>query len=159
MPKRKDSGFTLVELMLVLGLAGFLLLAWSSSLAALWSDSARTQYRAQQAQHFYQFGLWLAYDLERARERGVLRWHTEDGCIIYGADGVRLVEGMMQWRPKDIGCSGPGWVSMYDPNGFQMDHFEIIDRTPEPPVLQLAGSYDGANWQWRYPFRGAVVFK
>lgn len=159
MAKRKERGFTLLELMLVLGLSGFFLLAWSSALAALWGDNARSMYRAQQAQHFYQFGLWLAYDLERARENGVYRWQKAGECILYGADGVRLHDGMMQWRPKDSDCDGPGWISMYDPHGFRIHQFEITDETPQPPLLRLGGSYDGVSWQWRYRFRGPVVLE
>lgn len=159
MAKHRQAGFTLLELMLVVGLSGFLLLAWSSALAALWSDSARATYRAQQAQHFYQFGLWLAYELERARERGVYRWQVEAECLIYGEYGVRLQNGMMQWRPTENSCSSTGWISMYDPNGFQMQQFELIDQAPEPPLLRLHGAYDGASWEWQYRFRGPVVIE
>lgn len=159
MANRKEKGFTLLELMLVMGLSGFLLLAWSSALVALWSDNARSMYRAQQAQHFYQFGLWLAYDLERARERGIYRWEMAANCILYGVDGVRLRDGMMQWRPQDSNCKSPGWISMYDPHGFRITQFEIVDQTPQPPLLRLGGTYDGINWQWRYRFRGPVVFE
>ncbi|MGX5913399.1 PulJ/GspJ family protein [Aliidiomarina sp. Khilg15.8] len=159
MPKHKQGGFTLLELVLVMGLSGFLLLAWSSAMTALWSDSARTTYRAQQAQHFFQFGLWLAYELERAREGGVYRWQVEPGCVIFGDHGVRLQDGMMQWRPANRGCSASGWISMYDPNGFRMQQFELIDQTPAPPLMRLSGSYEGASWEWQYQFRGPVVLE
>lgn len=159
MVNRAHRGFTLLELMLVLGLSSLLLLAWSSAMAALWSDNARTTYRAQQAQHFYQFGLWVAYELERARENGHYRWQLEPGCVLYGAHGMRLRQGMMQWRPEDRQCDESGWISMYDPNGFSIQYFELVNEAPAPPLLRLGGEFDGVSWQWQYRFRGAVALE
>lgn len=134
----------------MLFISAVMLLAWVGLLTGVWGQANRQQQLHTQAQLFYQLAFWLARDLERAGENGHWRWHWQHNCVLYAEHGVRLREGILQWRPQDRGCDDTGWIALHDVNGFQFSQFVIQPLAQQQAMLRLTADYGGHDWEWRY---------
>lgn len=153
------KGFSLLELMLVLLLSSTLLLAWVGLLTGVWAQANRQQQLHTQAQLFYQLAFWLARDLERAGEQGHWRWNWQPDCLLYADHGVRMRQGLLQWRPQERGCDDSGWIALHDVNGFQLTGFALQALPQQQAMLRLSASYDDHEWEWRYLLPAPVVLE
>ena len=155
---RRVQGFTLIELILVSGLSGFLLTAWIGSLTYhLVSLDNRLQ-TARKTQQFNQIGVWLSQELERARDNGEYAWSFHDGCLLYSEDsGVRVQNGLLQWRGGERPCYSPSWVSLSDRADFSITSFSVAHTGEEQGYLSLSADIEGETVSWEYRFNGKLL--
>ena len=155
---KKVQGFTLLELILVSGLSGFLLTAWIGSLAYhLVTLDTRLQ-TARKTQQFNQIGVWLSQELERARDNGEYAWSVTNTCVLYGDDGgVRVHNGVLQWRGGDRLCDFLGWVSLSDSADFSITDLTVAHEGEERGYLSLSAEIEGETVSWEYRFNGKLL--
>lgn len=156
---RRAQGFTLLELIVVSGLSGLLLTTWAGSLAYQLSALDTRMQTARKAQQFNQLGFWLSQELERARDNGEYAWRWQKGCLLYSDEsGVRLRNGLLQWRGGTRTCEQNNWVSLSDSADYQMTEFNIAISDTEQGYLTLSALIEGQSVDWEYRFNGKLHF-
>lgn len=157
---KRAHGFTLLELILVSGLSGLLLTTWVASLVPqLVALDTRLQ-TARKTQQFNQLGFWLSHELERARDSGDYAWHWQDSCLLYSDEGgVRLQNGLLQWRGGTRLCHQSNWISLGDNADYQITHFSINASEGELGYLTLSALIEGEPVDWEYRFNGKLHFQ
>lgn len=156
---RRAYGFTLIELLLVSGLSGLLLTTWVGSLTQqLVALDIRLQ-TARKTQQFNQLGFWLSQELERARDNGDYAWRWQEGCLLYSDEGgVRLKNGVLQWRGGTRLCHQNNWISLGDSADYQITDFNIATSHDEQGYLSLSALIEGEGVDWEYRFNGKLHF-
>lgn len=156
---RRAHGFTLIELIMVSGLSGLLLTTWVSSLSQqLVALDMRLQ-TARKTQQFNQLGFWLSQELEHARDNGDYAWRWQSSCLLYSDEGgVRLQNGLLQWRGGTRLCHQNNWVSLSDSADYQITDFNIAIRDGEQGYLTLSALIEGEPMEWEYRFNGKLHF-
>lgn len=152
-------GFTLLELILVSGLSGVILTTWIGSLSQQMVGLDKRLQTARKTQQFHQLGFWLSQELERARDSGEYAWQWQDGCLLYSEEnGVRLQNGLLQWRGGPRQCSSSGWVSLGDPEDYQVTAFSISEGVDSHGngQLRLSAEIEGRPVEWEYRFNGQL---
>ncbi|MCC5880400.1 MAG: prepilin-type N-terminal cleavage/methylation domain-containing protein [Idiomarina sp.] len=159
--RQRAHGFTLLELLLVSGLSGIILTTWIGSLSQQLVALDKRLQTARKTQQFNQLGFWLSHELERARDNGDYAWLWAENCLIYGeSSGVRVQNGLLQWRGGPRLCTDSGWVSLGDPEDYQITHLSVTHAPSSDGngYLQLSGIIEGEPVTWEYRFNGKLYF-
>lgn len=157
--RRKLRGFTLLELVLVSGLSGLMLTTWLGAVSHQLVSLDKRLQTARKTQQFNQLGLWLSQELEYARDSGGYSWSWNDGCLLYNDDaGVRLQNGMLQWRGGLRRCHQVGWLNLGDPTDYEITSFSVTDGGYGNGHLRLTALIEGAPIEWEYRFNGQLHF-
>lgn len=158
---KRQRGFSLIELLVVSGVSGVLLLSWVQGFSyhSLLLDRSLSQ--AAREQHFYQLAVWLVNELERAREQGIYEWQWDDQCLNYGsgneAGGVRVRNGTLQWRGGERTCAEGYWLNMVD-TGVEITELRIYNTTAGHGMLGLSAEVGTNEIIWEHRFEGALYF-
>lgn len=129
---RKQRGFTLLELLLVIALSGPIIYAGLSTHSYFWGKAWQSQLQARESQSFYALGHWLVRDFryELQKQSSAWQWQEQYQCFLFADKGVRLRNYQLQWKPNEGNCAGNGWLSLHDDTGFRVTHFNVTEQSP-----------------------------
>ncbi|MCH8492572.1 MAG: prepilin-type N-terminal cleavage/methylation domain-containing protein [Idiomarina sp.] len=163
--RKYGYGFSLVELSVALALSSTILLAAITAHSQLWASAWQGQQQMREEQSFYALAHWVMRDVRRVLseaeyESAAARFANQ--CLLYGDHGVRVRNGVLQWRPNQADCESLGWLALHDPQGFKVTHLKFTSLSARDYQLCVSGAAkqktqhmqkEQAEMHWCYLFR------
>ena len=160
--RAQSCGFSLVELSVALALSSAILLAAITAHSQLWATAWQGQQQMRAEQSFYALAHWVMRDVRRVLGEADSESITEHQCLLYGEHGVRVRNGVLQWRPNQADCESSGWLALHDPHGFKVTQLNLSQLGSRDYQLCVTGAAKQKMQQaqseqpamhWCYPFR------
>ena len=157
--RAQNCGFSLVELSVALALSSAILLAGITAHSQLWATAWQGQEQMRAEQSFYALAHWVMRDVRRALGETEYESASAQQCLLYGEHGVRVRNGVLQWRPNQADCESLGWLALHDPYGFKVTHLNFAKVSAHDYQLCVTGAVkqkaqkEQSEMHWCYLFR------
>lgn len=163
----KWRGFSLIELSLALALGSAIVFAAITAHSQLWATAWQGQQQMREEQSFYALAHWLMRDVRRVlnapehpaeHEDHAVATSFANQCLLYGAHGVRVRNGILQWRPNQATCESSGWLALHDQHGFKVTYLHFSAINSYHYRLCVSGALrqkKQTEMHWCYQFRGS----
>lgn len=142
---RKQQGFSLLELLLVIALSGPIIYAGLSTHSYFWAKAWQAQLKTRETQNFYALGHWLVRDLryELQNYSSDFQWREQNQCLLFANKGVRLRNQQLQWKPNEGDCTSNGWLGLHDASGFKVTSFDFFELNQGYFQVCISGEVNG----------------